>query len=412
MANSLSRNEKLLLLDQPVDTHLTVPNSSGAASLTIANYCPHVSYKTTPNSGLLTSRSKTGTRTARRGVAGRSYIGWQAAIEMIGAASAVAPPSKSLWRSLFGNAGTAVTGSGSVTGATNASPIVITQVGHGKATGDVVRIAAVGGNTAANGVWVITSLSADTYSLAGSTGNAGYTSGGTASFVGTKYTLTDDLLTFVAALFRTPSTLQQRLSYGNVVTSATINLGQDIAEAQFNGEGIYELDSDTFASDSAELQAGLTAFPAEPSGSLPADSGIVAGFTGRAVINGASFSGIRAATLTFGTAGEVVKTNFGRFTPDELEADERNVSVSLDLNDKDTAAMQALYAAFKAKTPIDTILQIGTQQYNTWVFHAKGVQLATTELDDSARRFVRKYANCRATGSTPGALDEIKLTIL
>lgn len=412
MANSLSRNEKLFLQDQPIDTHLTVPNTAGAATLAIANYCPHVSFKTTPNPSLLTSRSKTGTRTARRGVAGRAFTTWQATLEMIGASTAAAPPSRSIWRSLFGVAGAAVTGSGSVTAATNASPIVITQTGHGKANGAVVRISGVLGNTAANGVWVIGNATANTYELVGSTGNAAYTSGGTASFVGTQYTLTDDLLTFVAALYRTPSTLQQRISYGNVVTSATINLGQDIAEGQFSGEGIYELDSDTFSSDSAELQAGLTAFPVEPVGALPADSGIVAGFTGRAVVNGASFSGIRAATINFGTGAEVVKTNFGRFTPDDVEADERNVTVSFDLNDNDTAAMRALYAAFKSKNPIDCIFQVGTQQFNTWVFQIRGVQLNATELDDSARRFVRKYTNCRATGSTPGALDEIRLTIL
>ena len=67
-----------------------------------------------------------------------------------------------------------------ITGATNASPIVITAIGHGCATGDSVLIANVGGNTNANGMWPILWLSADTFSLVGSAGNAAYTSGGTA----------------------------------------------------------------------------------------------------------------------------------------------------------------------------------------------------------------------------------------
>lgn len=67
-----------------------------------------------------------------------------------------------------------------VSGATNATPIVITTtVDHGFATHDVVEVADVGGNTAANGTWVITKLSATTFSLNGSAGNADYTSGGT-----------------------------------------------------------------------------------------------------------------------------------------------------------------------------------------------------------------------------------------
>lgn len=72
----------------------------------------------------------------------------------------------------------------SVTGATNATPIVITtSAAHGYATGDTIAIASVAGNTAANGVWTITRLSATTFSLNTSVGNGAYTSGGsTASF--------------------------------------------------------------------------------------------------------------------------------------------------------------------------------------------------------------------------------------
>jgi len=67
-----------------------------------------------------------------------------------------------------------------VTGATNASPIVITSGTHGLSTGNRVQIASVGGNTAANGTWIITKSDDNSFSLNGSTGNAAYTSGGTA----------------------------------------------------------------------------------------------------------------------------------------------------------------------------------------------------------------------------------------
>jgi hypothetical protein len=68
----------------------------------------------------------------------------------------------------------------SITGATNATPISITCTAHGYSTGDTVVIASVGGNTAANGTWEITSTGTDTFTLDGSAGNAAYTSGGTA----------------------------------------------------------------------------------------------------------------------------------------------------------------------------------------------------------------------------------------
>lgn len=66
-----------------------------------------------------------------------------------------------------------------ITGATNASPIVVTIVAHGYQTGDQAAVMGVLGNTAANGNWSITVLTVDTFSLDGSVGNGAYTSGGT-----------------------------------------------------------------------------------------------------------------------------------------------------------------------------------------------------------------------------------------
>lgn len=73
---------------------------------------------------------------------------------------------------------------GTITGATNASPIVITSVAHGLTTGTRVTITGVGGNTAANATWVITRIDADTFSLTSSTGDGAYTSGGTWNITG------------------------------------------------------------------------------------------------------------------------------------------------------------------------------------------------------------------------------------
>jgi len=66
-----------------------------------------------------------------------------------------------------------------ITGATNASPIVITAADHGYRDGEAVAISGVGGNTAANGVWTIAGATPSTFALAGSAGNGPYGSGGT-----------------------------------------------------------------------------------------------------------------------------------------------------------------------------------------------------------------------------------------
>lgn len=68
-----------------------------------------------------------------------------------------------------------------VTDATNASPINIeTAEEHGYATGDSIIVAGVLGNTAANGTHTITVVDALNFTLDDSTGNAAYTSGGSA----------------------------------------------------------------------------------------------------------------------------------------------------------------------------------------------------------------------------------------
>jgi hypothetical protein len=66
-----------------------------------------------------------------------------------------------------------------VTGASNASPIVITSAGHSLNTGDSISISGVQGNVAANGTFTVTKVDANSFSLNGSTGNGAYTSGGT-----------------------------------------------------------------------------------------------------------------------------------------------------------------------------------------------------------------------------------------
>jgi hypothetical protein len=88
---------------------------------------------------------------------------------------------------VFDNSGTITletqnwsTNSGAVTGATNASPIVITSVAHGRSNNDLLALVDVGGNTAPNDIiWQIANVTADTFELRGSTGNGTYTSGGT-----------------------------------------------------------------------------------------------------------------------------------------------------------------------------------------------------------------------------------------
>lgn len=71
-----------------------------------------------------------------------------------------------------------------ITGATNATPIVITANAHGYENGDTVLIASVGGNLAANGYRIVQNATTNTFSITdldgvNVAGTGSYTSGGT-----------------------------------------------------------------------------------------------------------------------------------------------------------------------------------------------------------------------------------------
>jgi len=79
----------------------------------------------------------------------------------------------------FADMGTRPDLSGTVTGATNATPIVVTTgTVHGLSSGDEVVVVDVTGNTATNATWFITVVSTTTFSLDTSGGNGVYGGGG------------------------------------------------------------------------------------------------------------------------------------------------------------------------------------------------------------------------------------------
>jgi hypothetical protein len=107
---------------------------------------------------------------------------------------------------------------GTVTGATQANPCVITSVAHGLQTGDRVSFAGVGGMTQLNGnAYVVTRVSADTFSLSSlvattnSTGFGAFTSGGTWTSVQGEYNNVFRVFTvvdsnsFTISLYETPT---------------------------------------------------------------------------------------------------------------------------------------------------------------------------------------------------------------
>lgn len=84
----------------------------------------------------------------------------------------------SLKQKSLGTISASATSGISVSGATNATPIVVTLgAGHGLVNGDRIHISGITGNTGANGEWTLNFTGANTAQLLGSKGNGTY--GGT-----------------------------------------------------------------------------------------------------------------------------------------------------------------------------------------------------------------------------------------
>ncbi|MCI0391684.1 MAG: hypothetical protein MOB07_23310 [Acidobacteria bacterium] len=139
---------------------------------------------------------------------------------------------------------TADAGIKAITGATNATPIVITATSHGFANGDVVLIGGVGGNQAANGIWKIANQAANTFELTNpitggnASGSGTYTSGGYAVNLGPSAS-GDNWDDFSAAVIGTPQTLTSPVVSNGAFDSADV-VFSSVSGNSVEAMGVYK----------------------------------------------------------------------------------------------------------------------------------------------------------------------------
>lgn len=137
----------------------------------------------------------------------------------------------------------------SISSSTNASPIVVTtSTNHGFSTGNWVQVASHTSNTAANGLWKVTVLSATTFSLDSSVGNATGTAGGTAT------NASNGVVELTTAVNKT---------IWNCETAPTAVLGTAAASTNFLRQGGYAMQTTAPASGNAtNTKYNYTTLPA------------------------------------------------------------------------------------------------------------------------------------------------------
>jgi hypothetical protein len=106
-----------------------------------------------------------------------------------------------------------------------------------------------------------------------------------------------------------------------------------------------------------------------------------------------------------------VRDTFGSYYATLTEGDVRNITVSFNIYDDDSTAVNTLKTWGDNKTPVDFVLNLGTVVGNTWVHYLKNVYLASHVLGDGQLRFDASYADSRATTTSLSVRDEYALII-
>jgi hypothetical protein len=230
------------------------------------------------------------------------------------------------------------TGIKAITGATNASPIVITATSHGSADGDVVSILGVGGNLAANGTFRIANSTTHTFELqtlwqtAGAylntTGSAAYTSGGVVINMRSDADFLDDLS---GARVGTDATLTSLTVTNGNLGAATIAFDAFtgtaqvvVAYAEVGAESadvpllLIDARVQVVAAATAAASATTIVLQLPLAAALPDNAVLTFSNGATAVLNGAHTAGVRALTVdalaadvTVGHQAEAYQTNPG-----------------------------------------------------------------------------------------------------
>jgi hypothetical protein len=427
MANySFSRLERAYLQLQP--TFGVIPNSSGTATVANANACRCMHMELQNDVILLERPDKTGTRSQEGMIAGRKMGRWS--IELAQAANGtpgVVPDCDPILVAAFGQAATVGSGTQTITSSTDATPIVMTASGATGVTSGTMEMVTISGhtvNTNANGSWLAYANSSSSLTLIGSSGNGlGAGSGGTVSRVKLSYTFVDAITHFTLWSFRMGSNLDQRVAHTCVVSEMSFNLNQDVATWSANGDCMWVLRSKDYAIADVYQLGGMTGgFPTEPASPVT-NGGIIPGFTGRFVAGASSstasvyaaaavtFTTIKSVSIRVQTSNLLVRDNFGSYYSTLTEGDVRHVSLSYNIYDDDSAAVNTMKTWGDSKTPVDFVINNGTVFGNTWIHYLKNVYLASHVLSDGQLRFEASYADSRATTSNLGVRDEYSLTI-
>ena len=230
------------------------------------------------------------------------------------------------------------------------------------------------------------------------------------SGVSVSYALADASPSLAIWNFRDPSTMEQLVALGAIVSQASIDITQERSTMELSGPCRYVTPSEGFAGLDSTAKGGLTAFPARPSS--PTYAGTMAlGLYGSSTLDGSAYTTLRSLRINIDTARSLIdNVLFNGAYAGSPQQGIRNVTVDFELTDEDTVANESLKAKARAKTSMDLVFVVGATAGNIWTITLNDVQLTSPGYDDSQPSWGARFTGV-AHASSASATDELTLVL-
>lgn len=211
------------------------------------------------------------------------------------------------------------------------------------------------------------------------------------------YRLSTDLPSVSIYDYWDPITAISRIVTGAVVDTMQLSVNGDQHEVTFSGPAADLIDSVTFFSGTA----GLNAFPTEP----PLEAtrpGAVPGHLGQAWLGGTTgqFFTVTEATIQLQNSIELRNREFGASYPRAAVPGLRQVNTTFSLFAQDDSQTIALYSAAKNRDAISMMLQMGKQKGQLMGAYLPSVVPVMPAFDDSETRLSWRFKNNLAEGTS------------
>ncbi len=208
------------------------------------------------------------------------------------------------------------------------------------------------------------------------------------------------------------TSLTSRALWGCVVTRVTFNFNGPFLTADLQGAGGYLIDNVGFSAFDAQAQAGLTAFPTEPS--LPTVNGQpIAGFGNgyTATVDTQNLSlKVRVASISWETGLMIVGDTYGSPYGVAVVGDTRRVSIALTMLDDDSAALNDIKTkADTDNTTINATIVAGTVAGSIVTFNVNNIQPNAFDLKDNGAMVNCELPTSYAHATSAATIDDMTL---